>query len=265
MFKNLILSTILLLSCDTGKLTVVADIPNHLKEASACEISSKSNLIWLIEDAGNDNHLYGMDEKGVLKKDLAILNSKNIDWEDLVSDNDGNMYVGDFGNNSKKRKSFTIYKVSNPDQAVDKVTSERIEFDLPKGMKSEDFEAFFLLKDHFYIFSKETKTCRLLKVPNQIGTHTAQLVEKFNLDGKHNRITSADISDDGKTVVLLNHDKVWKITDFNSDEFFSGTVEELKFGHDSQKEGVCFKNDSTLYITDESNGAEGSNLYSFKL
>ncbi len=264
-FKQSFLSALLLLSCDNGKLEVVANIPNHLKEVSAVETTSTSAFIWMIEDAGNDNHIYGMDDKGSIKKDLTVLNSENIDWEDLTSDRDGNLYIGDFGNNSRKRKSFTIYKLANPENATDKITAEKINFELPKGMKSEDFEAFFVFNNNFYIFTKETKKCLLLKVPNQVGNHTAVLVEEFNLDGKHNRITSADISDDDKTVVLLNHDKVWKISNFESDEFFNGTVEELKFGHDSQKEGVCFKNNSTLYITDESNGAEGSNIYKFKL
>ncbi len=264
-FKHILLLAFLIWSCDTGKLTVVVDVPNHIKEASACEITSKSGLIWMIEDAGNDNHLYGMDENGKLMKDLTVLNSENIDWEDLTSDADGSIYIGDFGNNSKKREKFTIYKVTNPERSDDKIASERIDFSLPKGMDSEDFEGFFILKDHFYIFSKEKKEVQLLKVPNKIGSHTAELIEKFSLKGKDNRITSADISDDGKTVVLLNHDKVWKITDFESDEFFNGKIEALEFGHDSQKEGVSFKDNSTLYLTDESNGAEGSNLFSFEL
>ncbi len=263
--QHLTICALLLTSCDTGNLTVIANIPNHLKEVSAVETVSKSELIWMIEDSGNDNHIYGMDENGTIKKDLTVLNSKNVDWEDLTSDSDGNLYIGDFGNNSKKRKSFTIYKLKNPEHATDKISAEKIDFVLPKDMKSEDFEAFFVLNNHFYIFSKETKKCQMLKVPNKIGTQTAELVREFNLNGKHNRITSADISDDGKTVVLLNHDKVWKISNFESDKFFKGTIEELKFGHDSQKEGVCFINNTTLLITDENNGPEGSNLYAFKL
>ncbi|MEZ4803582.1 MAG: hypothetical protein R2797_12490 [Gelidibacter sp.] len=262
-FQQLIISALLLWSCDTGKLKVVADIPNHLKEVSAAEITSTSDLIWVIEDAGNDNHLYGLDNKGNIKKDLIVLNSENKDWEDLTSDDEGNIYIGDFGNNSKKRENFTIYKIANPENAKDKVSAEAINFKLPKGKKSEDFEAFFMYKDSFYIFSKESKNCVMLKIPNTLGDHTAELAKEFNLDGKKNLITSADISDNGKTVVLLNHDKVWKLTNFESDDFFGGKIEALPFDFTSQMEGVCFKDSSTLYLTDESNGAEGSNLYKF--
>jgi hypothetical protein len=132
-------------------------------------------------------------------------------------------------------------------------------------MKSNDFESFFILDHYFYIFSKENKSTILIRVPNKIGKHTAEMITKSSLKGKHIKITSADISDDGKTVVLLTHDKIWKISNFKSNNFFKGNIEELKFNHTSQKEGVCFKNKNTIYITDEKNKSGGGNLYEFKI
>jgi hypothetical protein len=34
----------------------------------------------------------------------------NIDWED-TKDKNGNLYVGDFGNNDNERKDLCIYKI----------------------------------------------------------------------------------------------------------------------------------------------------------
>ena len=263
--KKLAVLSLIFFSCNTGKLKVVADISNGLKEVSAAEIIPNSKLLWVIEDAGNQNNLYGLNKDGGIVKNIDISNVINEDWEDLTSDAMGNIYIGDFGNNNEKRKKFSIYKVKNPAHINDHTTADIINFKLPDDVKSKDFEAFFLLDGYFYIFSKETKSCYLIKVPNQIGYHIAELVTDFNLDGKHNKITSADISDDGKTVVLLNHDKLWKLSNFEPDAFFKGKVEELKFDHDSQKEGICFKNNKTVLITDEKNGTEGNNVYSFDL
>lgn len=264
MFKHVFLFFLLLsTSCNTGNLTVISDLPNSLKEASAIETVANSNLLWTIEDSGNKNNIYGLDLNGRIVKDIDISNSSNIDWEDLTSDKQGNLYIGDFGNNSKNRDDFTIYKVS--DLSSDKTKAERINFILPKKVKPKDFEAFFLLDDYFYVFSKENKSSMVFKIPNQIGLHTAVLVEKFNLEGKSNRITSADISDNGKTIILLNHDKLWEITNFKKDNFFEGNIQELKFEHNSQKEGICFKNSNTVYITDERNKSEGGNLYYFNI
>lgn len=264
-FQQLFFSTFLLWSCDTGKLQVVASNPSNLKEISAAETLPDSDLLWVIEDAGNDNHVYGLDKKGNLKKDIIIQNSENIDWEDLTSDKDGNLYIGDFGNNSGKRENFTIYKVNHPENSIKEAKAERIDFKLPKNLKSKNFEAFFVYNDFFYLFSKESKKNVLLKVPNVVGSHAAELVSEFNLKGKNNLITSADISEDGNTVILLNHDKVWKLTKFTSDNFLNGTLETLPFEYSSQMEGACFKTNTKLYITDEYNGNLGSNLYDFDI
>ncbi|WMI66183.1 hypothetical protein RBH94_03255 [Aestuariibaculum sp. YM273] len=256
---------LLFFACSTGKLSVVADIPNNLKEVSGNEITTNSNLIWVIEDAGNRNNVYGLNDKGYIVKDIDVKNVNNLDWEDLTTDKEGNLYIGDIGNNDKNRKWLSILKISNPEAIEDETTAEVIKFKLPKGEKPKDFEAMFLFNNFFYLFSKESGKAILIKVPNIIGKHTAEILTEFNLNGKHNYITSADISEDGKTVVLLNHEKVWILTNFTDDNFFGGKLTKLPFEHDSQKEGVCFEDDNNILITDESNDDLGSNIYRFEL
>ena len=263
--KISLLLILLSFSCNTGNLTIIADLPNSLKEVSAAEITVASDLLWVIEDAGNKNRLYGINEKGKIKRELKIANTKNKDWEDLTSDASGNIYIGDFGDNHKKRKKFTILKIDHLELTNKSIEGKKINFTLPKDNKSQEFEAFFLLNDFFYVFSKNEKHGKLFKVPNVIGNHEATFVTDFVLPGKDNRITSADISKDAKTVVLLNHDKVWCITNFKNDAFFEGDIRALEFNHKSQKEGVCFKYPNTLIITDENNGKTGGNVYDFKL
>ncbi|WP_082396132.1 SdiA-regulated domain-containing protein [Olleya sp. ITB9] len=263
--KPIAVLALLFMSCNTGKLTVVGSIDSDLQEASAAQLVNTSDLLWTIEDAGNKNNVYGMDLKGDIIRDIDISNIKNHDWEDLASDTDGNLYIGDFGNNSRKRKQFFIYKIENIANIDDKTNAKTINFTLPKNIKSEDFEAFFLWNDSFYVFSKENKKTMVIKIPNQIGSHEATYLTEYKLKGKDTRVTSADISPDGKTVVLLNHDRIWTLTNFKNDAFFDGTVQKIDLKHDSQKEGVCFKNNSTIYITDEDSGKEDNNIYSLKL
>lgn len=263
--KTIIFSTLLLSACKTGNLNLVASIDSELKEASAIELVKGSDLLWTIEDAGNKNNIYGLDLKGNIIKDIDVDNAKNDDWEDLTSDTMGNIYIGDFGNNSKKRKTFTIYKISNIANETDETNADIIDFKMPKGVKSEDFEAFFLLNNAFYIFSKDNKKNVLLKVPNSIGKHTAELITEFKLDGKDNKVTSAAISPDKKTVVLLNHDKLWELTNFKGDNFFNGDITAHAFKHNSQKEGICFTNNNTVVISDEQKNSTGGNIYTFSL
>lgn len=265
MKKLILYSIVLAFSCNHGNLVVIANLPGTLSEASALQITSASNDFWIIEDAGNTNALYAIDSLGKLTKTIKIENAKNKDWEDLTTDSIGNIYIGDFGNNSKKRHKFSILKIEKDSIKGKTATAKFIKFNLPEGIKSKDFEGFFLHQNFFYLFSKEHKKFITLKVPNQIGTHTATVISEYNFKGDKNRITSADISPDGKTVVLLNHGKLWKLSDFKNDDFFSGTIEALPFNHSSQKEGICFKSNSEVYITDETTKNEGGNLYYFKL
>ncbi|MBU2949590.1 hypothetical protein KO493_02635 [Tamlana agarivorans] len=243
-------------------ITITA-LPSTLKEASAIQKVVGSHLLWTIEDSGNKNRIYGFDLHGNLKKRITISNAKNKDWEDLTSDNFGNLYIGDFGNNKKKRKNFTIYKVSS---IVNEETSaEKIKFTLPKGMKSQDFESFFLLKNNFYIFSKDEKETIVFKVPNCKGKHTAKAVSNLKFDKHLKKITSAAVCPNEKTIILLNHDRLLKISNFETDDFFKAQIDVLKFKHNSQKEGIYFKDHQTVYITDEGDKGEGGKLYEFNI
>ncbi len=263
--RCLILSLFILSACQTGKLDNLRDLPYGLKEVSALEYTPADRLLWIIEDSGNANNLYALDAKAQLTKTIEITNAKNEDWEDLTSDREGNIYIGDFGNNNKKRADFTIYKINKPSESEDSAKAEIIDFKLPKDMKSLDFESFFLFKNRFYIFSKDDKKGVMISVENKIGEQEAKLETKFNLDGKDDKITSAAISADGKTVLLLNHDKLWKLTNFKTDDFFGGNIESIDFEHTSQKEGIVFITETEVFITDENDGSVGGNLYSFKL
>jgi len=267
MALKLIFSTcfmvLLLTSCNTSKLKTIASVHGGLKELSAIETFPHSKLLWSIEDSGNANILYGLNTDGAIVKRITITNVKNRDWEDLTSDKKGNLYIGDFGNNSKKYKRFHIYKVVHLQNNETK--AETITFKLPKGMKPKNFEAFFIRKEHFYLFSKEAKKVTLIKVPNLVGKHTAKLVTRFNLKGKQTQITAADISDDGKIIALLNRDKIIVLSNFETDNFFEGKIDYLDFDHDSQKEGVCFKDNNTVLITDELDHLKGGNIYEFSL
>jgi len=262
---RLFLVIIVFFSCDEKETHVIADLPGHLTEVSAVETIAGSNLIWVIEDSGNRNILYGLNVKGKIAQEIKIANARNEDWEDLTADKEGNIYIGDFGNNTRRRNVFAIYKVDNSKLSETSINAEVISFRIPDKLKREDFEAFFIHEDKFYILGKDPKKSIMVKVPNEIGDHMAEFVIEFNLKGKHNSVTSADISSDEKKIVLLNHDKIWKLSGFSGDNFFSGTMESLPLDHNTQKEGVCFKTNDTIYVTDELNGFRGGNIYEYAL
>jgi hypothetical protein len=275
----ILLSIFLFISCQNfGQLKVLTDLPKSLKEVSGTEIVAKSDLIWMINDGGNKPELYGLNEKGKIIKEFYI-KAKNHDWEDLASDEKGNIYIGDFGNNQNRRKNLSIIIVEQNELDEKNAEVDEIEFEYPNQYKFPpkkkdlyfDTEGFFYFKKSLYIFTKSRvkgnygKTT-MYKIPAKKGKYVAEIVGDFeNCKDLECWITSADISEDGKKVVLLSQKNILIFTDFKDDKFLSGKVQKIELKHRSQKEGVTFKNNKTLLITDEKAHGEGGNLYELKI
>lgn len=266
-------------SVNYGQLTYAGKISSDLKEVSGMESIPNSDNLWMVNDSGNHPRVYEVNSKGKIYKTLYV-NGKNRDWEDLTKDNEGNLYVGDFGNNANDRKNQTIYMLSAADLATKKsIDPQKIKFSFPdqkkfppkKKKKHFDVESFFHHNGYLYLFTKSrTKSAygrtNLYKIPATVGKHKAQFISTFNTCNELSCwVTSAAISPNGKKVALLSHNAVWQFTDFKGDDFLGGTVKKYDLGHTSQKESICFKDDSTLYISDEQSHGSGRNLYVFLL
>ncbi len=260
-----IILSLFCLSCLKSKLKVVTNLPNAIKESSGLAYDKTTDLFWTLEDANNSAKLYAFTKEGKLKQEVVIANAKNNDWEDILIDPLGNIYIGDFGNNNEKRKKYYIYKISSADLQKENVTATAIEFKLD-GKREKDFEAFILKDNFFYLFSKEKDETKVYKVPNEIGEHRAEKWAEFDFEGKGNhKITSAALSTDGNMILLLNSSKMWVLTDFSKAHFFKGKIEAITFDHTSQKEGICILSNSDIFITDEKKSSSGGNLYHFNL
>ncbi|WP_439128421.1 hypothetical protein [Polaribacter sp.] len=275
----ILFSVLLCYSCQNfGQLQILADLPKALEEVSGIEIAAKSSLIWMINDSGNKPELFGLNEKGEIIKEIYI-RAKNHDWEDLTSDANGTIYIGDFGNNKNKRKNLSIVIVAHNELDEKKAEVDEIEFEYPNQNKFPpkkeeryfDAEAFFYFKKYLYIFTKSRvkdnygKTT-LYKIPAKKGDYVAEIVDEFeNCNDFKCAITAADISNDGKKVVLLSQSNVIVFTDFMGDKFLSGKVKIIPLKYPSQKESITFKDNNTVLITDERARASDGNLYQLKI
>lgn len=280
MLKIPFLAMLLLFSCSQPILKKLFSLPGSLKENSGIEITAKSKLIWTLQDSGNPAEIYGIDANGKIAQTIQITNAKNNDWEDLTSDEAGNLYIGDFGNNDNERKNLAIYKIDasalNKKQAASSKISfyypEQTEFPPKKSKMIFDVEAFFFYKDNFYLFTKNRSAkfngeTTLYQVPNKPGNHAAKRIGKFTTCDKFNHcaITGADISPDGKKVALLTSSFVWLFTGYKTVNFLGGNAQQIDLDDFSQKEGLCFSGNNKLLISDEKKKSSGGNLYEFDL
>lgn len=266
---------------DFGQLDKVCALADELYEISGCTIIGSK--LYAINDSGNSNDLFEVSPAtGKVIRKIEVTNATNKDWEALTTDRQGNMYIGDFGNNSNKRKDLVVYRVSK-DQITagsKKITAQKIEFKLEgqenfppkKKNRTYDIEGFLHFRNSLYLFTKNRSkdfdgTTTVYRLPDVSGTYEAKEIAEWKTckDDKDCFITDAALSPDGKTAVFLTYNKVFVMSPFDPKNMDDDKITKYKLDYRSQKEAVTFKDESTLWIADEKGNASDGNLYEYKI
>jgi hypothetical protein len=86
-----------------------------IREASGIVASRRHpGVFWVHNDSGNPPALFAVERDGTLIREYAV-NIPNIDWEDIATDDDGNLYLGEIGNNGGRLPVRAIYRLAEPD------------------------------------------------------------------------------------------------------------------------------------------------------
>ncbi len=255
----------------------LCELPSEILETSGLE-NGPNDWFWTHNDSGNPTELYCIDTLGVIQRVVSVVGDSNTDWEDLTKDNQGNLYIGNFGNNNLNRTDLGIVKIPSIDTCTTSAMvsdtirftySDQVEFPPSGNYGNFDMEAFFWFEDSLHLFSKDRSTTstgysKHYRLPAVGGSYVAELIDSIYTGSSNflTAITAADISENGDTVVLLNADHIWLITDFSGTDFSTGNVSELALGSFTQKEAIVFRN-GFLYVTDEQEPFfnTGGNLY----
>jgi hypothetical protein len=247
------------------RVTQVAQLPNVVNESSGLALAADTNAFWTMNDGGGRTELYQVNRQGQLLSTVPLKGVRNVDWEDLAKDGQGNLYIGDIGNNWNMRRSLKIYRV-NPDRpeqikAICFQYTEQNKFPPARKYKNFDCEAFFYYQDSLYLFSKNRgdRQVKIYVIPAKLGTYTTKVKDKTYLEPKTNpdahkiQVTSADISPDGKTFALLTYSGVYLFEIKDGQINFRHPIHSLYLDGDDvlQTEALTFINNSDFLITNE--------------
>jgi hypothetical protein len=257
----------------------VQKLPSNLNEVSG--MTYVNDTLWVIQDKGNSNEIHQISAEGKLLKSIKINDVKNNDWEALTSDEDGNIYIGDFGNNLNNRKNLAIYKIDYKNLTkteIDSVTTtsfyyeDQNDFPPKKDALLFDCEAFLINNGDFYLFTKNRSkefdgTSHIYKLHNEVGEQKAILINKYVTCDEFNScaITDVAISPDKNKMVILSQKRLWIFTDFVESNFIKGDLKEVQFKLITKREAVTFKNNNIILISDEKTKKNGGNIYEYKL
>jgi hypothetical protein len=89
-----------------------------LDEVSGLATSRRyPGTFWTHNDSGDAARIFAVDQRGALKGIWQVNGARNIDWEDIASDDAGHLWIADIGNNANARQDLTLYRVPEPDPA----------------------------------------------------------------------------------------------------------------------------------------------------
>ncbi len=198
---------------DAIEKLVVGNLDPAIEESSGF-VASRTNpgVFWTHGDSGNKPELFAVDGKGKLLATYPIA-AKNVDWEDIATDDAGNLYIGDFGNNAHRaNRGPVVYRVIEPkvllgQQAIvgDKPLRVDFAYQLSYAGKPFDCEALFTWKQYGYVISKSIKGGRaeLFRFSLTRPLRTPQALEKVCDLPIRAPVTAADMLGDGKEMLVL--------------------------------------------------------------
>lgn len=238
----------------------LGQVVKRLEEASGLvESIAQPNHFWTLNDSGHPAEVFLIDDKAQIKLVCKLQGIENRDFEDItigIDPHDGKRYVyaADIGDNLEKFKVKLIYRFEEPILSTHTEISIT-KFDTLKIILSDavrDTEAIMIepKTNDLYLVSKREDSVRLYQVKFPFGkdTLTAKRVAVLPFQ----KIVAANISMDGKEVLMKDYDKVyyWKNdTNLPLAELLLTKAAELHYDRERQGEAICWARDGKGYYT----------------
>ena len=246
-------------------------LSDTLHEVSGMEQLDDTTLL-MINDGGNNASIYLTDFQGNIQKEVGLLGTKNVDWEDLAADST-HVYIADIGNNLNQRRDLVIYKVQKSDLwKKENVTPEVIRFNYgeqtafppAKEKWRFDAEALAVYGDSLFIFTKDRtkpgdRKSWVYTLPKKAGTYEVKRSAEIFL-GKRgfwfDAVTAADVF--GNRFYISTYNRMIAL------EYVNGTFKQVKqtsYDTITQKESLLFISEKHVLVADEKFRFLGGKLY----
>ena len=289
MKKLILLFALLIFACSSddssntnNDLTISIEFVGQLEITESSGLINIQNQLVSHNDSGGDNKIYIINkENASIQSELTVLNSLNIDWEDVSIDSNY-IYIGDFGNNYGNRDDLVIYKVTIPtsilsnDQLME-VSQISFNYDNQSNLNSAQFntnfdaEALISYNNKLYIFTKnwvdyETNIYELSKSE---GSYSIEQIDNIEIGGL---VTAATYDFNNNQILLTGYNQtssfIIKLSELNGSNFSQSKLDRYVInapsGYSLQIEGITVDN-SDVFLTSEKFLELPAALFKFKL
>jgi hypothetical protein len=248
---------------------------NSVTESSGVAASRRApGCYWTHNDSGGRPLLYAFDEKGRDLGTFVLPHTRAFDWEDIAvgpgPDRDVSyIYVGDIGDNLKRRRSISVLRI--PEPAISKTGPSRratqtsdpatIKLIYPDG--KHDSEALLVhpkTGDLYVIAKTSDATARVYVARAPHSTASSTTLERVGalqvstLFGS--LVTGADISPDGRRVVITNYLAAYELAleagSRSFDDIWRRPLTSISVPSRPQGEAICYSADGkSVVLTSE--------------
>lgn len=249
--------TVLLFAQPPSEYPLKTDL---LEEVSGLALGIRNpNVLFAHNDSGGKSSVYAIDFQGNLLSEIHLPNVKNRDWEEIATAVDPlskkpYIYIGEIGDNRAKHKNLKFYRFEEPllKRAYQEVTEvETIKFKYEDGPR--DAEAFFVhpKKGDIYVITKREEKVGVYLLPYALRKDKT-LVAKKVATMQMNWVTAADISQDGKTILVKNYGSIrqFKVkTGCSIAKALGKEGKSMPYVLEPQGEAICFDKSGKGYFT----------------
>ena len=289
MKKLLLLFALLIFACSSddssntnNNFTISIEFVGQLEITESSGLINIQNQLVTHNDSAGDNKIYIINkENASILSELTVLNSLNIDWEDVSIDSNY-IYIGDFGNNYGNRDDLVIYKVTIPtsilsNDQLTEVSQISFNYDNQSNLNSAQFntnfdaEALISYNNKLYIFTKnwvdyETNIYELSKSE---GSYSIEQIDNIDIGGL---VTAATYDFNSNQILLTGYNQtssfIIKLSELNGSNFSQSKLDRYVInapsGYSLQIEGITVDN-SDVFLTSEKFLELPAALFKFKL
>jgi hypothetical protein len=240
--------------------------------ASRCQ----QNVLWTHNDSGDDAYIFAVAPSGQGLGTWKVTDARNIDWEDIAAykSTAGKcyLYIGEIGDNKRKRDVHTIYRVAEPIVTPDDARSDRkhplattaaqaVNFTYPDYAQDAETLMVNPKNAEIYVVTKRISgPAGVYKVDNNFenaDVRVAQKIAEITVPAIPNGfVTGGDISPDGRRVVICDYTAAYEWTlpdgDANFDNIWRQAPVTIDIGQRKGGEAVAYSVDgSSIFSTSE--------------
>jgi hypothetical protein len=241
-------------------------LDRELNEISGITASRRApDLYWVHNDSGDRPRIFALTSRGTVRGEFRVTGATNQDWEDIAAgpgrDHRPALYIGDIGDNARRRSSIVVYRVPEPvlsgnSTNADTEPAEPFEFIYPDGR--HDAEALIVdpASGRIYIITKTgSDRCGLYRSPLPLQLGAPMTLER--LDGAERiselrYVTGADSSPDGLRVIIRTYFSAFEFVREKGTEFgeiFRSAPVPVALPLEPQGEAITYSTDGNALLT----------------